>query len=532
MLDEILTIGRRAALVMVIATALTACAARSPFDDRGPPAPDAPFQDPALEPIERTLREMQTHPAASGQHPDVADSSAPPAVPAAPTIDPDHAYTLAELIDIAERNHPVTRAVWERARQAALAIGLVDGAYQPMLAASINAGYERAVFPIPTFPPVINDSNFSAQTADIVPGLQLSWLLYDFGRREAAENAARSGALAASASFNEQHQRVAQAVTDTYHAYLTAIDRTRTLRIAAKAAKSLEETTRARRENGMATETQLLAAIRGRTRADFDVEAAIAIEETARIDLIEAAGLAPKDRLTVALSDVPIDSPATAEEIGALVTRALERRPDMARAIADYRARQADVRLARAAWLPTVSLSANASIPTVSFNVEDTGWVETTQPWYGAMVGVSVPLLDGEIRDTKLQMALRGLGAASAEIAATRDRATREVWRAYAALTTAIRRRAVVSALMAASEKSFEQSMAAFQNGLATFLEVDEARRGLADAQLADQASAADVRVALSRLATATGDLLRKPAAVPPLALDPRPSGPAGLKMP
>jgi outer membrane protein TolC len=132
------------------------------------------------------------------------------------------------------------------------------------------------------------------------------------------------------------------------------------------------------------------------------------------------------------------------------------------------------------------------------------------------MVGVSVPLLDGEIRDTKLQMALRGLGAASAEIAATRDRATREVWRAYAALTTAIRRRAVVSALMAASEKSFEQSMAAFQNGLATFLEVDEAKRGLADAQLADQASAADVRVALSRLATATGDLLRKPASSPP----------------
>ena len=215
MLNDVVTIGCRTSFVVVIATTLAACAARSPFDDRGPPAPDAPFQDPALEPIERTLREMQTHPAARDDNPDVADAGALPAVPAAPTIDPDHAYTLAELIDIAERNHPTTRAVWERARQAALAIGLVDGAYQPMLAASVNAGYERAVFPIPTFPPVINDSNFSAQTADIVPGLQLSWLLYDFGRREAAENAARSGALAASASFNEQHQRVAQAVTDT-----------------------------------------------------------------------------------------------------------------------------------------------------------------------------------------------------------------------------------------------------------------------------------------------------------------------------
>lgn len=493
-----------------VAAALVLIACRSPFDDRGPPSPETPFEDPALRPIEQTLREMQTHAPSDDATSDAADPSSLPQAPAAPKIDPEHAYTLAELIDIGERNNPNTRAVWERARKAALAVGLVEGAYQPMLAASVTAGYERAVFPIPQAPPFITDNNFSAQTADIVPGLQLSWLLYDFGRREAAEEAARSGAIAASATFDEQHQRVAQLVTEGYHAYLTAIDRTRTLRTAAEAAKNVEDFTRARRQNGVATETQLLAASRSRAKADFDVEAAIAAEEVARIDLIEAVGLAPRDQLLVAPSSVPIDAPAIADEVGSLVTRALERRPDMARAVAEYRARQAEVRLARAAWLPTVTLGANASIPTVSFDVADSGWFETTQPWYGAMVGISVPLLDGEMRDTKLQMALRGLGAASAEIAATRDRATRDVWRAYASLTTSLRRRVVVATLLAASQKSYEQSLAAYQNGMATYVEVDEARRGLADGQLADQQSAADVRIALSRLALSTGDLLRK----------------------
>lgn len=516
MLDDGVACCTRACAALVAVALLSACASHGPFDDRGPPAPDAPFSDPALEPIERTLREMQSRqPGASSAASDAADAGALPAVPDAPAIDPDRAYTLAELIDIAQRNNPSTRAVWERARQAALSIGLVDGAYQPMLAASVTAGYERAVFPIVAVPPLINENYFTSETADVVPELQLNWLLYDFGRREAAEDAARSGALAASASFNEQHQRVAQAVTDAYHAYLTAIDRTRTMRTAATAARALEDTTRARRENGLATETQLLAAVRGRARADFDVEASIAVEEVARIDLIEVVGLAPKERLAVAPSDVPLDAPGTADEIGTLVTRALERRPDMARAVAEYRARQADVRLARAAWLPTVAMSANVSIPTVSFDVESTGWSEVTQPWYGAMVGISVPLLDGEIRDTKLQIALRGLGAASAEIAATRDRATREVWRAYAMLTTALRQRAVVAALLAASQASFDQSMVAFQNGLATYTEVDEARRGLADAQLADHQSAASVRIALSRLALSTGELLRGSPAAP-----------------
>jgi outer membrane protein TolC len=107
--------------------------------------------------------------------------------------------------------------------------------------------------------------------------------------------------------------------------------------------------------------------------------------------------------------------------------------------------------------------------------------------------------------------ALRGLGAASAEIAATRDRAVRDVWRAYAMLTTALRQRAVVAALLAASDASYEQSIVAYRNGLATFVEVDEARRGLADAQLADYESAANVRMALSRLALSTGELLREP---------------------
>jgi len=35
------------------------------------------------------------------------------------TINPRKVYGLAELIDIAERNHPETRVAWERARQAA-----------------------------------------------------------------------------------------------------------------------------------------------------------------------------------------------------------------------------------------------------------------------------------------------------------------------------------------------------------------------------------------------------------------------------
>ena len=61
-------------------------------------------------------------------------------------IDPRKVYDLPELIDIAQRNNPETRVAWERAREAAAAVGLVASTYYPYLAASAGAGYSR-MFP-------------------------------------------------------------------------------------------------------------------------------------------------------------------------------------------------------------------------------------------------------------------------------------------------------------------------------------------------------------------------------------------------
>src|SRR5438309_11440041 len=66
------------------------------------------------------------------------------------SINPRKIYNLAELIDIAERNNPETRVAWERARQAAAAVGLSESAYYPFLVASAAGGYDRAFIPFPT----------------------------------------------------------------------------------------------------------------------------------------------------------------------------------------------------------------------------------------------------------------------------------------------------------------------------------------------------------------------------------------------
>ena len=64
-------------------------------------------------------------------------------LPPAPSgIDGQHAYTLPELIDIAQSNNPSTRIAWAEARNAALAAGIAKSAYLPDVSAIVVGGYQ------------------------------------------------------------------------------------------------------------------------------------------------------------------------------------------------------------------------------------------------------------------------------------------------------------------------------------------------------------------------------------------------------
>src|SRR5215510_14019602 len=96
-------------------------------------------------------------------------------------IEPNKRYNLVELIDIAERVNPETRVAWERARQAAIGLGLVESEYFPVLTLSAVVGYQSEAFP---FPKDIASSGFIRfDSLYGLPTLNLRWLLLDFGRR-------------------------------------------------------------------------------------------------------------------------------------------------------------------------------------------------------------------------------------------------------------------------------------------------------------------------------------------------------------
>src|SRR5262247_2162349 len=98
---------------------------------------------------ERYRRQVAPSPSTYWQSPALHDYTRVLKSTEAPLIDTNKRYELPELIDLAQRANPETRVAWESARRAALAVGLVESEYFPVLAISALGGYKSVGVPLP-----------------------------------------------------------------------------------------------------------------------------------------------------------------------------------------------------------------------------------------------------------------------------------------------------------------------------------------------------------------------------------------------
>ena len=124
-------------------------------------------------------------------------------------------YELSELIDIAQRTNPETRVAWERARQAAIAVGLAEGTYYPGLAAAATAAVAHVPLPIPTTvvpggssPPTPTSSSRRSAWSGCCSTSAVA---------RAAVDAAQALAMEANVGFNAKHQQIVFDVTRNFY---------------------------------------------------------------------------------------------------------------------------------------------------------------------------------------------------------------------------------------------------------------------------------------------------------------------------
>ncbi|RYE99922.1 MAG: hypothetical protein EOO77_34835 [Oxalobacteraceae bacterium] len=133
-------------------------------------------------------------------------------LPTASPTDPEHAYTLSELVDLAHSNNPRTRTAWYEARNAALAAAMVHSSYAPRV---VLTGAASGIASRSTLSTLDLRTDGNGDGASGMVALSLEWLLFDFGMRAALVDAARQQSVIANIAFTAEHQ-LGEIVTENW----------------------------------------------------------------------------------------------------------------------------------------------------------------------------------------------------------------------------------------------------------------------------------------------------------------------------
>ncbi|MBV8122363.1 MAG: TolC family protein [Alphaproteobacteria bacterium] len=429
-----------------------------------------------------------------------------PVSPTAPAdINPDHQYSLAELIDIAERRNQATRIAWEEARQAAINVGIAKAALLPALTASAIGGYQRAALPIPSN--LVPQGFFTANIEEVLPTLTISYLLLDFGGRKATINAARQLSVAANVTFTQAHQKLIFDVAKAYFLLDAAEAALRAAEQALKDAAEVQSSAEALYGRGLATIVTVELARRDTAQRRYTLAQARTAQHDAQYGLLTAMDLPPTTQLRIVdVSTRPLPRPA-AGTLQQLLSDALHQRPDLVAAVAKLRASDEGIAQARSGLWPTLSLSTNIQGNIGQISVDGLPYTGVKEPQAGLFLNLAWPLYQGGLLQNRVREAESRREAAADAVREARNQALREVALAYDQVDTGLQQYEAAKALLVAAQTAFNSASDSYAHGVGTFTDAASAEAALAAARADMVRAHAQTLINAAALAFATGAL-------------------------
>ena len=399
--------------------------------------------------------------------------------------------SLSEVVERALCNNPQTREAWANARVQAAQVGVQQSAFRPSVSA--NAALTR------------NETNggsvgsgATAYTQESA-GLALSYLLYDFGGRDASLESARQVLGALNATQDATIQGVFLSAVQAYYQWFAA---RAAVAAAAEAEKFSLESLRAataRYKVGAATPADKLQAQTAYSQSVLNRITAEGNANTALGVLANAMGLDADAPLSIALAATPRPSEAFAADVARLIEQARKNRPDLAAAEAQVRAARANVDAARASGMPNVSLTANLGYSNSTIS----------DPFRSSALGimVSIPLFTGFNTTYRIQAAKEQVEARLAQRDRTSQQVALDVWKAYQSLVTQMQALKTSAELVASATQSEQVARGRYKAGAGTILDLLTAQSALASARQQDIQALYGWYIAKAALAQAMGQL-------------------------
>ena len=420
-------------------------------------------------------------------------------------IDPAMTYSLPELVNLAETQNPETRESWEHARAQAATLGIAKSDLYPTLAATAVAEINRRE--------AFSRVNFYRQTvADAEGGLNLSYTVFDFGARAGRISAAKADVLSANFAFNDTHRQVIFEVEQAYYSLLNAAGQISAAEASLTNALAVKRAAEDRLKQGLATSPDVLEARSAAAQAEYELQALQGAKRISQGILARALGVFPTSLIQVQPLDELLIPDSFSNTVEQSIDRAFEQRPDLMQQLAEVRSANAQIKEARAAYYPTLSLNASAGPRSFYASQQSLPWEHTANWGGGAGLSLTWSLFDGGARKHKLAQAKANALASEARVNAERDRVVDEVWAAYSKFQTAFRERQAATELLVAASQSYAAALESYNRGVRSLLDVTAAQQTLAQARSTDVLARTSVLSSVAELAFQTGTSIRSKA--------------------
>ena len=392
--------------------------------------------------------------------------------------------SLPDVVDRALCNNPQTRAAWANARFQAAQVGIAQSAFLPSVGLSVSSSRNVG-------------TNLSYnQTAAT---LSLSYLLYDFGGRDAALENARQIMAATNATQDATLQSVFLAAVQAYYQWYATQAQVAAAKESELASRESLKAAIARYQAGTATPADKLQAQTATSQATLTRIRAEGDANNARGTLANVMGLPADQPLDLAAPAAIVPDTQFEAKVADLIEEARRSRPDLAAAEAQVRAARAGIDSARATGMPSLSLFANSGVS--HDTLSDTGRSNAVG------IAVNIPIFSGfnttyQVRAAEAQLELKKIQRDQTALQISLD-----VWRAYNALLTENQAVRAAADLLASATESEQVAQGRYRAGVGGILDLLNAQSALASARQQHIQELYNWRLARVTLAQALGKL-------------------------